>query len=261
MARQGQVSPVVRFIRRFHSAQASGAEGDALNLDRFVASGDPDAFAALAFRHGPMVFGVCHRVLRNQHDAEDAFQATLLVLARKAGYVSKRASLASWLYGVAFRTACNASAGIVRRRVHESQAPCSGQPAGPDAAWSELRFILDEELNRLPERYRAPLVLCYLEGKTNEEAAAQLGWTKGTVSGRLARARDRLRRRLTRRGLTLSAGMLVGLFGVGTAPAAVPGTLLNATCQAAASCAAGKAALAGPAAALAEGVIHAMFVS
>lgn len=260
MAR-AEASPVVRFIRRFQAAQAEGPDGDARYLDRFLASGDQDAFAALTSRHGPMVFSVCRRVLQNQHDAEDAFQATFLVLARKAGSVRKRASLASWLYGVAYRIACKASAGIGRRRIHESQSSCPAQQTGPDAAWNELRAILDEELNRLPEKYRAPLVLCYLEGKTNEEAAAQLGWTKGTVSGRLARARDRLRRRLTRRGLGLSAGMLVGLFGAGTAPAAVPGTLVNATCQAAVSCAAGKAALGGPAAALAEGVIRAMFVT
>lgn len=256
----GNASPVLRFIRRLRVVQTVATDSDPQCLERFIADGDQSAFATLTSRHGPMVFSVCRRVLRNQHDAEDAFQATFLVLARKANSVRKRDSLASWLYGVAYRTACKASAGIVRRRVRESQLPTPAHQAGSDVAWNELRAILDEELNQLPEKYRAPLILCYLEGRTNEEAAEQLGWTKGTVSGRLARARDQLRQRLTRRGLTLSAGMLVGLFGAGVAPAAVSGTLMNATSQAAVSYAAGQAA-AGPVTVLAEGVIRAMFLS
>jgi RNA polymerase sigma factor (sigma-70 family) len=259
---EGQVSPVLRFIRAVRPAVSAGGDSDGQLLNRFVGSGEEAAFVTLVRRHGPMVLSVCRRVLQNLQDAEDAFQATFLVLARQAASIRKRPSLASWLYGVAFRVARKAQAADIRRRFRERQVPDMPQQASlPEAAWQELRAILDDELNRLPEKYRAPLVLCYLEGKTNEDAAEQLGWTKGTVSGRLARARDLLRGRLTRRGLALSAGMLVGLFGAGTAPAAVPGTLLNTTVLAATSFTAGKAALAGAAAALAEGVIRAMFVT
>jgi RNA polymerase sigma factor (sigma-70 family) len=190
---------------------------------------------------------------------------TTLVLARQAGSIRKPGSLASWLYGVAVRVASKARSAALRRRQGERQAPARvADSALPDAAWRELRALLDEELSRLPERYRAPLVLCYLEGKTNEAAARQLGCTKGTVSSRLARGRDLLRRRLTRRGLALSGGMLVGLFGAGTAPAAVPGTRLHQIIQAALPFALRTAA--GPgvspaAAALARGVLRAMFLN
>jgi RNA polymerase sigma factor (sigma-70 family) len=259
---QGQVSPVLRFIRGVRKAATAAGDGDAQLLDRFVTAGEEAAFGTLVQRHGPMVLSVCRRVLQNLQDAEDAFQATFMVLARQAASIRKRGALASWLYGVAHRVARKAQADDIRRRTREGQVQdMTPQASLPEAAWHELRAILDEELDRMPEKYRAPLVLCYLEGKTNEEAAAALGWTKGTVSGRLARARDLLRGRLTRRGLALSAGMLVGLFGAGTAPAAVPGTLLNTTVLAATSFAAGKAAIAGAAAALAEGVMRALFVT
>ena len=259
---QGEISPVQRFLRRVRATGPASVEGDGQCLDCFLATGDQAAFAALVQRHGPMVLSVCRRVLPNLPDAEDAFQATFLVLARKAASIRKRGSLSSWLYGVAYRIARKAQEADMRRRAREKQVPHIPQQSTlSDAAWRELRTILDQELDRLPEKYRAPLVLCYLEGKTNEEAARQLGWTKGTVSGRLACARERLRQRLTRRGLALSAGMLVGLFGAGTAPAAVPGTLQAATVEAAASFAAGSASLSGPAAALAQGVIQAMFIA
>jgi len=257
----GQLSPVQRLLRRVR-AEAPGARSDGHFLSCFLEGGDQAAFTALVQRHGPMVLSVCRRVLSNLPDAEDAFQATFLVLAKKAASIRKQGSLASWLYGVAYRIARKVQVSDSRRRIRESQAPQkSDESSLPESAWRELRAILDEELDRLPEKYRSPLVFCYLEGKTNEEAAQVLGWTKGTVSGRLACARDLLRKRLTRRGLALSAGMLVGLFGAGTAPAAVPGALQAATVQAAAAFAAGKAALSASAAALAEGVIQAMFVT
>jgi RNA polymerase sigma factor (sigma-70 family) len=256
---QGQSSPVLRFIRRVRSTTASVADSDSALLDRFVKTRSEEAFVALMERHGGMVLSVCRQVLQNLHDTEDAFQATFLVLARRAGTIHRRASLASCLYGVALRVARKAQTAKVCRRARERRA-ADDRPKqmSPDDAWRELRTILDDELDRLPEKYRAPLVLCYLEGKTNEQAAQQLGWTKGTVSGRLARARDLLRARLTRRGLTLSAGMMVGLFGAGTAPAAVPGTLRDATVRAAASFAARKAVAAQTPAVLAEGVMRAM---
>jgi RNA polymerase sigma factor (sigma-70 family) len=202
--------PVVRFLRRFQSGFPGVPDSDEQLLARFVRGREEPAFGALVRRHGPMVFGVCRRLLGHWQDAEDACQATFLVLARHAGSIRKPGSLASWLYGVAVRVANKARSAALRRRQEEQQAPGRiADSALPDAAWRELRAILDEELIRLPERYRAPLVLCYLEGTTNEAAARQLGCTKGTVSSRLARARDLLRRRLTRRGLALSGGMLV----------------------------------------------------
>jgi RNA polymerase sigma factor (sigma-70 family) len=184
-------------------------------LDLFL-SGDGGeaeaAFQALVRRHGPMVLGVCRHILDQVADAEDAFQATFLVLARKAGSIRDRRVLGRWLYEVAYRIAVRAKTNTVRRRIHERQgAEMSAVAPGPraDHAWCELRPVLHEEVNRLPEKYRTAVVLCYLEGRTNEEAAEMLRWPVGTVKGRLSRAREILRRRLTRRGLTLSAAFLV----------------------------------------------------
>src|SRR5205085_417873 len=162
----------------------------------------------LVDRHGPMVLSVCRRVLGNAHDAEDAFQAAFLVLVRRARKILRRESVGSWLHGVAYRTALKARTAALRRLVKEKQT-AAGQAVDDrsDIVWRELRPILDEEIDRLPEKYRLPLVLCYLEGKTNAEVARQLRWPKGTVATRLARAREQLRRRLTRRGAVLSAGL------------------------------------------------------
>jgi RNA polymerase sigma factor (sigma-70 family) len=239
-------------------------DSDAQLLARFVGGSEP-AFGALVRRHGPMVFGVCRRVLGHFEDAEDAFQAAFMVLARQATSIRKSASLASWLYGVAFRVACKARRARGHRIVGEAHARgAPADPATPDAAWRELCAILDEELSRLPEVYRAALVLCYLEGKTNEEAAKQLGCTKGTVSSRVWRGRALLRERLIRRGLTLSAGVAVGLFGVGTASAAVPGRLVYAAVHGAIEFTVGTAAggkVATPAAILAQEVMRTMLLT
>ena len=184
-------------------------------LDRFTRTGDEAAFAALVRRHHPMVLGVCRRVLRHAQDAEDACQAVFLVLARKAASVRGREALAGWLYRVASRVATKARA---------AKRSSAGEPAdvpGPDDAvqdvsWREALAVLDEELVRLPAAYRAALVLCYLEGRTQDEAARQLGWTLGTLRGQLERAREKLRARLLRRGVSLPAA----LFGVALGSAA-----------------------------------------
>jgi RNA polymerase sigma-70 factor (ECF subfamily) len=245
---------VVHFLRR--AAAPAGGEEDGELLRRFVAAGEEAAFAGLVRRHGAMVLGVCRRLLDDAHEAEDAFQATFLVLARRAAAVRKQDSVASWLYGVAYRVSRRARAAAAQRQraVGAAVEPVSTADPTAEAAWREMRLVIDEELSRLPEKYRAPLVLCYLEGKTNEEAARLLGWTKGTVSGRLARARDLLRPRLARRGLAPAAGgvgVLLAEHGAAPASSALVETTVNAVL-------AGR--LSAPAAALAGGVIRAMFL-
>lgn len=216
-------------------AAAQAAElTDAQLLHHFAAAGDEEAFAALVRRHGGLVYSVCRNVLRDHHDAQDAFQGTFLVLARKAGAIREQTALASWLYRVAFRVAVRARKAADRRRQKEARAgrPEAAPPSG-QLAWQELQAMLDEELNRLPEKYRAPFVLCCLTGLSKSEAAAELGWKEGTVSSRLAQARAMLQGRLARRGVALTA-VLSGLaISRGGAAAAVPAGLLDATRRAA----------------------------
>jgi RNA polymerase sigma factor (sigma-70 family) len=210
-----------------------------------------------------MVWGVCRRVLRDHHDAEDAFQATFLVLARRADSISPREKVGNWLYGVAYQTARKARATRARRRLHEGQVSDAPEPAAaPDAPREGLAELLDRELSRLPDKYRTPIVLCELEGKTHHEAAERLGWPVGTVSGRLSRARAMLAERLTRRGVVPSGGPLAVLL----APSpGVPATLLSSTARAAGLVAAGRAAVAGvvssEVAALTGEVLKAMVLS
>jgi RNA polymerase sigma factor (sigma-70 family) len=203
-------------------------------LDRFLNRDDASAeaaFRAIVVRHGPMVLGVCRHILNQLQDAEDAFQATFLVLARKAGSIRDRRVLARWLYEVAYRIAMRARTNGVRRRTHERQGGEMAATVSTDNhGWIELRPVLHEEVNRLPEKYRVPVILCYLEGKTNEEVAALLQWPVGTVKGRLSRARDLLRSRLSRRGLALSAAFLVTALSSGTVIAdVVPARLIDDT--------------------------------
>ena len=184
-------------------------------LRDYVASQDAGAFAAIMRRHGGMVSGVCRRVLGREQDVEDAFQATFLVLLRKAPSLSRPNLLGNWLYGVAYRIASKIRSANSRQR---TRVRLGGPivdlpaPANDDASWRDLRPVLDDELRRLPERYRSPIVLFYLEGKSAEEVATALGRPRGTVLSQLARAREQLRIRLSRRNLALSVGVLNGLL-------------------------------------------------
>src|SRR5579864_1435343 len=189
-----------------------GRMTDGQLLERFICRRDESAeiaFRALVERYGPMVLGVCRSVLHDPHDSEDAFQATFLVLVRKANSIRNCNSLGSWLYGVAHRVAVRAKVTLARRRVHERRFVELAATASPQ---NEGRFsdpaLLQDEVARLPEKYRAPVVLCYLKGMTYDMAADQLHLTESTVRGRLSRARDLLRSRLTRRGLSLPAGVV-----------------------------------------------------
>jgi RNA polymerase sigma factor (sigma-70 family) len=254
-ARLGHVLQQVRGVLE----RAGGDATDALLLGRFVGAGDGEAFAALVRRHGPMVLGVCRRLLGNAHDAEDAFQATFLLLARKAASLTRHGALGGWLYGVARRTALQARRSAARRRQREAGA--MPRPQTAEDPHAELREALDEELERLPDKYRAPVLLCDLQGWTRKEAARQLGWREGTVASRLARGRALLARRLTRRGMAMSGGA-VALALAETASAAVPAPLVRTTVQAAALVAAGKAAgVVTPAAALMREVQKAMLLT
>jgi RNA polymerase sigma factor (sigma-70 family) len=259
----GQADIVLQHIRKLIGVPAVEEMTDGQLLEQFTAQHEEAAFAELVRRHGSLVLSVCRGVLNHPHDAEDAFQATFLVLARKAGSIRKHESLGSWLYGVAYRVARKAKVQTAQRRAHEREA-VSMAPSDPlaEVDLRELRPLLFAELNRLPTTYRAAVVLCYLEGKTNEEAARQLRWPLGTVKGRLTRARDLLRDRLTRRGVTLSAGLVATVLAEQTASAGVPATLVHSTVKAATLFAAGKASAAGvsaPVATLVEGVLHEMF--
>jgi RNA polymerase sigma factor (sigma-70 family) len=235
-------------------------EGDAQLLARFLAGRDEAAFAALVRRHGPMVLGVCRRVLRHAQDAEDAFQATFLVLARKAASVRQREALGSWLYAVAYRTARQARDTLARRRARERQVDAMPHPEVAAAEVQDWRPVLDAELSGLPEKYRSPVVLCDLEGQPRREAARQLGLPDGTLSRRLAAGRKLLAERLSRRGVVLSGGALAALLAEDAASAQVAGSLVGATAKAAALVAAGQmAAVATPVAVLTKGVLRAMF--
>jgi RNA polymerase sigma factor (sigma-70 family) len=201
-----QAGLVLQHIRRLDAAPGAVQLSDAQLLERFTTRRDETAFAALVRRHGPMVLNVCRSVLRHEQDAEDAFQATFLVLARKADAIRQRAAVAGWLYEVAHHVAAKARADAARRRV-QARGAAPAPPADPtlDMTLRDLHQVLHRELRRLPDRYRLPLVLCYLEGRSHEEAAGLLGWSPGTFRGRLDRGREHLRRRLAARGVALSA--------------------------------------------------------
>ena len=240
---------------------AQTAPSDCELLERFLAFRDESAFAAIVHRHGPMVLATCRRLLSHEHDSEDAWQAAFLVLACRASAIRNRHNLAGWLHGVACRTARKLRADIARRRLsNESLPDLPARDGLPDLGWREVQAILDEELERLPQRYREPIVLCYLEGLTRDEAAQRLGWTFDAVRGRLERGRQRLRRQLTRRGVALPAA-LVGSALAGQTRAEVPALLASAAVRVAKQLGEGFApanVVPGKIANLMEGVIQAM---
>ena len=250
---------VLRHIRTLFAGPQAEGQTDGDLLDQFTHQRSDAAFAALLERHGPMVLSVCRGVLRDEHLAEDVFQATFLVLARKAGSIRKREALAGWLHGVAFRLALKLR-GQSQGRERSMNPAHLPAVAAPAVTRDEQQEVLHDELRRLPERYRLPLVLCYLEGRTHNEAALQLGWSAGKLRGLLDRGRERLRGHLVRRGVTLPVAGAATLLADSMAPAAVPSLLAVSTVKAAALFAAGKtladSGVAASAAALAEGGLH-----
>jgi RNA polymerase sigma factor (sigma-70 family) len=252
---------LLRLLRRHAGEEVGGALSDGQLLERFVGGRDQAAFETLFWRHGPMVLAVCRRLL-GPADAEDAFQATFLVLVRKAASIGRREAVGAWLYRVAYRVALRARSSARPAM----DLPPEGPPAAPDeeaAAWRDLRPLLDEAIAGLPEKYRAPVVLCYLEGRTNEEAARELGCPKGTVAVRLMRARERLRRRLERCRLLLPAALLAVVLSGRARAEPVEAALAGTTIKAALGAAAGgtmTGAASAHAAALAQGAMRAMYL-
>ena len=259
----GTLGAIVRRILLV-AEQKPADQSDLHLLECFVTKKDEAAFAALMERHGRLVFGVCRSVLDQQQDAEDAFQSTFLVLARMASSIRKGYSLGSWLHGVALRTALKARQAMNTRRRKERQARTRSpeQPAS-EAAVRELQAILHEEVSRLADKYRAPFVLCCLEGKSRTEASAELGWKEGTVASRVAQARKLLKSRLLRRGVALPAALTAAALAPVAATAAVPMGLSSIVARGAVVFAEGNVpeAVSAWAVTLAEGVIQAMFVT
>jgi RNA polymerase sigma factor (sigma-70 family) len=258
----GQLRDVVRRLHQLAGEAGSGMS-DASLLQRVVSQRDEAAFELLLRRHGPMVRGVCRRLLRHVHDADDAFQATFLALVRKAGGINRRGSLAGWLYRVAFRIALRAREAAARLPVTalEAHDPCA-PAAACDLVWRDLRPVLDEEIHHLPARYSVPVILCYLQGLTHEQAARAIGCAKGTVAVRLLRARKLLHARFTRRGLTLSTAALATALTEHAAHATVPAACIQATITAALGFVTGSTTAASTGAvSLARGVMRAMFLN
>ncbi len=259
----GRMNEAVQQLRSAALRHDGAGVPDAQLLGWFVDRGDQAAFAGLVRRHGPMVWGVCRRVLRGHHDAEDAFQATFLVLVRRAAAVVPREMVANWLYGVAYQTARKARSAAARTRGRERQVTRMPEPAVADRdPWRDVRPVLDQELCQLPDKYRSAIVLCDLEGKSYKEAARQLAVPTGTLSGRLTRGRALLARRLARRGAVLSgAALAAGLSREAAASAGVPAAVECSVIRAAGRWAAGPAAagiIPARVAALTEGVLNAM---
>jgi RNA polymerase sigma factor (sigma-70 family) len=260
--------PLSTAIERLRLSMALPEEAslpDTQLLGRFIEQRDEAAFAALARRYGPMVMGVCLRVARNRQDAEDAFQATFLVLVRKAASIAARELLANWLYGVAYNTALKAKEAARKRRSREKQVAYMPEPATDGKKlWSDLLPLLDHELSRLPDKYRVPIILCDLEGKTHKEAARKLGCPDGSLSSRLSRARSMLAKRLGRHGLAVSGGTLATVLSQTAAPACVPAGVVFKTINGATLLAAGQAinsVIPARVALLTEGVMKAMLLA
>jgi RNA polymerase sigma factor (sigma-70 family) len=260
-----QLHHVIQHLRRAALSQQGAGLTDGELLRCFIEQRDEAAVAALVRRHGPMVWGVCRRVLHNDHDAEDAFQATFLVLVRKASAIVPREMVANWLYGVAHQTARKARATRAKQHMRERQVTEMPEPAVQQDLWDEVRPLLDQELSRLPDKYRVVIVLCDLEGKTRKEAARQLRCPEGTVASRLATARTMLAKRLGRHGLAVSGGALAAVLSQKAAPASVPPAVVSSTIQAATLVAAGQTAATGvisaKVAALTQGVLKTMLLT
>jgi RNA polymerase sigma factor (sigma-70 family) len=260
------VANLTVFLQRLSkglAAKSLGGLPDRELLRRFAARHEGTAFEAIVRRHGPMVLRVCWRVLRQSQDAEDAFQATFLLLALNVGSVRKPDSLASWLHGSARRVALKSRTQRALRRRHE-ELHASAARLSADASAEQLRSALDEELSRLPEQWRLPFILCYLEGRTQDEAAAQLGWSTRTFRRRLDQARGELGRRLVRRGVALSAALSALVLSDSVVSATVPANLAAATVEAGARVAAGESAagiVSADVLAVTQGVRTAMFTS
>jgi RNA polymerase sigma factor (sigma-70 family) len=266
--KRNDVSEAIRDLQTLFDAGTLVGLSDGQLLERFIATREEAPLEVLVERHGPMVWGVCRRVLRDHHDAEDAFQATFLVLARKAASIVPREKVGNWLYGVAYQTALKARATRAKRQMREAHVPDAPEPeAVSHVARADLAELLDRELSRMPEKYRTPIVLCELEGKTHGEAAERLGWPIGTVSGRLSTGRAMLAKRLTRRGVSHAAGALAVLLAQNqaTSSASVPSALFSSTVKAATLFAARRAATEGAVssavAALAGEVLKNMLIS
>jgi RNA polymerase sigma factor (sigma-70 family) len=258
---------VLRHLRTLYQCGVTAQLSDEELLELFLAQRDhaaQEAFAAIVHRHGPMVLGVCLRVLGNAHDAEDAFQATFLVLARKAAAVIRRERVANWLYGVACRTAKEARGRAARRRAREERVSLLPPNEADGDSAEELRRIVDEELAKLPARYRAPVVLCELEGLSRRDAARQLDIPEGTLSSRLARAKSQLRDRLARRGLSVPVVALAAVLGRQANAAGLSDLLIDSTASAAMRVAVGSstaAVVSASVASLTEGVLKAMLLA
>jgi RNA polymerase sigma factor (sigma-70 family) len=255
---------VLRRIGRLAGLQGVLALTDAQLLERFAVGRDEPAFAALMVRHGPMVLGVCRRLLHDADQAEDAFQAAFLVLARKAGAIKRQPLLSAWLYGVAYKVAARLRGRTWKRQARENQGvDLASVAASVEPDPSELPPLLHQEVQRLPDKYRNPIVLCYLQGKTHEEAALLLRWPLGTVKGRLSRARDLLRSRLTRRGVTASEGVMATALAAN--PTTASAKLMDTTIRAATRFAAGDGGAGGlvsaRAIALTQGALRTMILT
>jgi RNA polymerase sigma factor (sigma-70 family) len=255
---------VIQHLRAVVLSRKLDGTSDAELLAKFIRSRDAAALEALVRRHAPMVWGVCRRLL-NHHDAEDAFQATFLVLVRRSASLRSGDQVANWLHGVARQTALKARSAAARRFAREKSMVDLPEPAAaPEESWDDLRPVLDQELSRLPAKYRAVIVLCDLEGLTRKEAAKRLGCPEGTVAGRLGRARAKLAGRLARRGVVVSGGALTAVLAAKIASAGAPATLMCSTVRAATSVAAGhvaSAAVSVGAAELTQGVLNTMILS
>jgi RNA polymerase sigma factor (sigma-70 family) len=255
---------VIQHLRAAVLSRKLEGTSDAELLAEFTRSRDAAALEALVRRHAQMVWGVCRRLL-NHHDAEDAFQATFLVLVRRSASVRSGDQVANWLHGVARQTALKARSAAARRLAREKSMVDLPEPAAaPEEFWDDLRPVLDQELSRLPAKYRAVIVLCDLEGLTRKEAANRLGCPEGTVAGRLGRARAKLAGRLARRGVVVPGGVLTAVLAARVASAGAPAALMRSTVKAATSVAAGRvasAAVSAGAAALTRGVLNTMMLS